>query len=142
MGRYSDEDRANAVALLRAGGYPDTRGALTRTSNQVGIPARTISRWFNEEQNPPPPAMVDEKRRELREIIKDEIYEVFYRMPDKRGDASYGSLVTAAAILVDKLQLLEDKPTERTEIVDHSERAKRINELLDTARDRRAGRAD
>lgn len=114
--RYTDEQRAEAVALLQAAGYPNEKGALTKTANQLGIPARTISRWFNGENNPPPDKTVTEKTFDLREAIRGELQAVLEAMPDKRENANYRDLVTAAGILTDKLTRLDGNATEIVEI--------------------------
>jgi transposase-like protein len=135
--RYDDKFRANAVLLLEAAGYPDTKGALTRVANNVGVPAMTISRWYKRANNPPPNEIVNEKRPELIDLIRKEIYKVLDTLPKERDDADYRTLVTGLAILIDKLQLLEGKATERIELMDEQERSSRIADLLGAARARR-----
>ncbi len=134
---YNDKFRANAVLLLEGAGYPDKKGALTRVSNNVGVPLRTLSRWFNGENNPPPDKVVNEKRPELIDLIRSEIYKVLDTLPKERDDADYRTLVTGLAILIDKLQLLEGKATERVELMNEHERTDRIVALLEAARTRR-----
>lgn len=145
MTRYTDEFRAGTVLLLEGAGYPDRKGALAEVALNVGVPAMTISRWFRASQNPPPNKMVTEKRLELIEVIRNEIYAVAGDFSEARPDADYKTLVTGFAILVDKLQLLDGKATERTEIVDDrltdDERANKIAALLDAARARQDGRS-
>lgn len=102
--------------MLEAAGYPDQPGALTRVAKAQGIPPRTLSRWFNKEQNPPPDRMVIEKRGDLIDAIRDEIYAALGEMSAAREQANYRDLGIVAATFVDKLQLLEGKPTERTEV--------------------------
>lgn len=116
MPRYTDEFRAGTVLLLEGAGYPDKKGALAEVAANVGVPAMTISRWFRAAQNPPPNEMVTEKRLALIEVIRNEIYAVAGDFTDTRQDADYKTLVTAFAIMVDKLQLLEGKATERKEL--------------------------
>jgi transposase-like protein len=137
--RYDDKFRANAVLLLEAAGYPDKIGALTQVSNNLKVPKRTLSRWYNKEQNPPPDNLVTEKKAELKDLLKREIEGALGDMPNARQDASYRDLGTVTGILIDKLQLLTGKPTE---IVDDSgltddDRANRIAAILDRARTRR-----
>ena len=142
---YDDKFRASAVVMLEAAGYPTEKGALLRTSEHLGVPSMTLMRWFRKDQNPPPNELVTEKRGELKDFVKSELNAIFGDMPLVRADASYRDLATAAGILIDKLQLLENKPTER---VEHSgnlsieQRASRINEILGAARDRRTRDAD
>lgn len=118
--QYDDQFRASAVVMLESQGYPDRKGALTHVANHLGIPARTLSRWFNKEQNPPPDQLVREKRGELVDLIDDEIARAFDAMNAVREDASYRDLVIGAATLIDKKQLLTGGATERTEArIDH-----------------------
>lgn len=115
---YDDEFRANAVLMLQAAGYPDTEGALKRTAAHLRIQPRTLSRWARGEQNPPPDQVVNRKRVDLKDAIRDELANLFPAMAGARIEASYRDLATSAGILIDKLQLLEGKPTERIERIE------------------------
>lgn len=143
MARWSDDFRAHAVILLQVEGYPDVKGALTKISRQLKVPKTTLTRWFTGQSNPPPPETVTIKKEVIIELIRGEIYRALNEMPKAIGDADYKELATAMAIMVDKLQLLEGNPTERTEIVDDritdEERANRIDAILERARARRDG---
>lgn len=114
--RYTDEERATAVVALEAEGYPDKTGALTAVSRRMGVPGTTLRRWFKSEQNPPPAEMVHEKKIDLVAAIKAELAEVVAAFSSTRPDADYRALMTAFGILTDKLQLLEGKATQRTEV--------------------------
>lgn len=138
--RYSDEERSTAVLFLEAQGYPDTKGALKRVSDRLHIPQSTLSRWARGVSNPPPSMIVSEKRESLIDLLRQEAYAILGDMTDTRQDADYRTLGTVLGIVVDKLQLLEGKPTERVEQVGQLsdiERATRIAEVLDAARARR-----
>lgn len=114
---YDDKLRASLVATLQAAGYPDKKGALTEVAKHAGVPARTLSRWYNGEQNPPPDQLVTEKRHELKDLLDTEIRALFAEMPKARPDASYRDMGTVAGILMDKQLLLDGKATER---LDHT----------------------
>lgn len=101
--------------MLQAAGYPDTDGALSRVSRKLGVPHSTLRRWFHKLQNPPPSELVQEKKLDLVAAIKSEVASILEYMTDAREDADYRALGTVFGIMVDKLQLLEGKPTERTE---------------------------
>ena len=116
--RYTDEFRASAVLMLEAAGYPDKEGALTTVSNRVNVPLSTLSRWYKGRNNAPPSKLVNKKRFDLIQAIRDEIQYAMGDMPDARPEASYRDLTTSVAILIDKLQLLEGKPTWRGELVE------------------------
>ncbi len=111
---YTDDFRANAVVLLQAEGYPDKKGALTIIANRLEVPARTLSRWFNKEQNAPPDQLVNEKKGDLVESIHNELYNILFAMTHARPDANYRDLGTVFGIMADKLQLLQGKPTQIT----------------------------
>lgn len=111
MARYSDEFRANAVIMLEVAGYPKRKGALTQVARELNVSHSLIRRWFLKSQNPPPSNLVQEKRFDLVQAIRDELAGLFPEMVDARQDASYRDLATAAGILIDKLQLLQNKPT-------------------------------
>ena len=109
---YDDQFRASAVCMLQSQGYPEVEGALTIVSKHLRVPARTLSRWFNGEQNPPPDQLVNEKKEDLRSLYLKEIYAVMKVLPEKRDDASYGTLASAQGIFFDKIRLLDNLPTE------------------------------
>lgn len=109
---YDDQFRASAVLMLKSQGYPEMEGALTAVAKHLKVPAMTLSRWFKGTNNPPPNNIVIDKTRDLRAMFLGEIYEIFNELPQKRPDASYGSLVTASAIYFDKIRLIDGLPTE------------------------------
>ena len=140
---YDDQFRASAVVMLEAAGYPEREGALSYVAGHIGVPISTLRGWFNASHNPPPAELRNKKRLDLREAVRAELDNVFAAMEGVRQDASYRDLVTAAGILVDKLQLLEGKPTERSEqnvsvSMTDEERAARITAILERARQGRA----
>lgn len=116
--RYDDKFRASAVVMLEAAGYPGKEGALASTAKHLKVPHQTLRRWFLNEQNPPPSALVREKRGELSDLLRNEIDAALGAMDGARPEASYRDLGTVAGILIDKLQLITGKPTERSEITD------------------------
>lgn len=143
--RYTDEFRANAVVMLQGAGYPDIEGGLTRVAKHLGVPRETLRRWYLSKQNPPPPELVTEKKANLQDLLRKEIEAALNDMPSARQDAGYRDMGTVLGILIDKLQLLDGKATERLAIEDELtdvERASRIAALFDAARARRDGRAD
>src|SRR5574341_1314908 len=101
--------------MLESQGWPEQKGALTRTAQYLGIPATTLRRWSTGESNPPPDRIVAEKKLDLAAAIRDELTAIFGELPSARPDADYRALVTAVGILIDKLQLLTGGATERTE---------------------------
>lgn len=114
--RYTDEFRASAVVMLESQGYPEQAGALTAVSRHLGVPLRTLSRWYNKEQNPPPDSLVNEKKGELVNRLSD-LLEVFVEeMFSATKDATLQQLATAFGIVMDKRELLLGKPTSRSQV--------------------------
>lgn len=109
---YTDAFRATVVAALIAEGYPDRAGALTKVSKAFGLHARTLQRWANGENNAPPDNIVIEKKGDMADLIESEIYAVLGVMPRKRSDANYSQLTIALGVLIDKMRLLRNLPTE------------------------------
>ena len=121
---YDDEFRASAVLMLEAAGYPGQKGALSQVANRLSVPESTLRGWFSGAHNPPPAKVRAEKRIDLREAIREELAGIFPAMAERRQEATYRELATAAGILIDKDQLLSGQPTERQEVNvnDHRER--------------------
>lgn len=102
--------------MLEAAGYPDRKGALTAVSKKLNTPHNTLLQWYRKTTNPPPSELRQEKRFDLIEAIKAEVESAFGRLPDVRGEATYKEITTSIAIFIDKLQILEGKPTHILEI--------------------------
>jgi transposase-like protein len=143
---YDDKFRASAVIMLEAQGYPETKGALQAVSNHIGVSISTLHGWFKAKVSPAISELRNETAIDFKQALKNELTAIVGLLPDKRGEATYKELVTSLGILLDKLRLLEDKPTEISE-QRHSgnikltteERDSRLAELLESARTRRDG---
>jgi hypothetical protein len=109
--RYSDEERAQVLALLAAAGGVDTRGAATKVSKATGIPRETV-RDLGRGSNPPPAEVRQEKNDLLIAAIRREIDAALGAMDGVRGKANYKDLTIGVGILVDKLQLLSGEDTQ------------------------------
>lgn len=124
--------------MLKSQGYPETQGALAFVAKHLKVPAMTLSRWFRAANNPPPNELVTEKKADLRTLYENEIYAIMKVLPDKRDEASYGTLASAQGIFFDKIRLLDGLPTAITEILPgmakayekHGERASEAFERL------------
>ena len=117
---YDDKFRASTCLMLEAEGYPNVKGALARVADSVGVPARTISRWFKRENNPPPDNVVTEKRGDILAEIEKLRFLLLGQMMVTYDDAPFNHLATAFGILTDKHQLLSGNATDRTELVTDS----------------------
>lgn len=143
---YDDKFRASAVIMLEAQGYPESKGALQAVANHLDVSRSTLQGWFHKTSNPPPPNIQHETKEDFIEAIRREMSAILGVLESKRDEASYKDLTTSFAILTDKLQLLENKPTEISEQrhsgdikLTATERNSRLAELLDSARTRRDG---
>ena len=113
--RYDDKFRASAVVMLQAAGYPDKKGALAKTAQHLKVPNTTLRGWYTEAHNPAPSELRTEKEADLTELLRAELQAAFAEASKARPDATWRDLMTGVGIMVDKLQLLENKPTERTD---------------------------
>lgn len=110
--RYDDKFRANAVIMLEAAGYPTRDGALSQVSQNLGVPATTLHGWAREKHNPVPADVRTEKKGEIADLLRAEIQAALGAAENARPDANYRDLMTGIGIMVDKLQLLNNEPTE------------------------------
>lgn len=117
MARYTDERRAEIVAMMIAEGWPDKKGAAYRVAQATGLHQQTITNWAKQAHNPPPQKVLNEKKESLKELFEKELRAIMSDMPGKRKDADYRTLATAAGILSDKVLRLEGKPSWHIEIV-------------------------
>jgi hypothetical protein len=134
---YSEEYKAECLALLDANG-----GNVKRTAKELDLPYSTLYDWSKNRYLPDNvPEIQNKKRADLLAIIEEHIYGALEAADGKRPEASYKDLITGAAILIDKGRLLADQPTNIVGVknLSDAERANRVNELLDRARDRRTG---
>lgn len=105
--RYTDADRAAALAVLQANG-----GNVARTARETGVPRITLLGWARDVDRQSRTAdVIERKRFDLAEVVERELESIFQAMETKRADASYRELATAAGILIDKLRLLTGNAT-------------------------------
>lgn len=136
--RYSDEDKATALAALDANG-----GNVYKTSRLLKIPQTTLQEWFNGRVNDTVPEIRMRKKEALADRLSEIAHQLIDAAPDKMKTANLQQVFTSLGITIEKLQLLDGEPTERSEVIDNlndDERAARIAALLDRARARRDGR--
>ncbi len=138
--RYDDEFRASAVIMLQVEGYPNRKGALQRVATQTGVSHTVLRDWFHRNHNPPPSEVLQQRKKELNEMLKDLAYRLIDAIPGKLKDASAATVATTLGIVVDKMLLLEKQPTERIQhdiTITDEERANRLASIFDSARARR-----
>ena len=141
MAHYTDEQRADALAVLKSNG-----GNLSQTERETGIPKGTLRYWRENSSNAAPIELQTQKTESLRGELESVAYRLVRKLSERLNDTDAGvqQLATSLGIVIDKLQLLEGKPTERTAVVSeltNEERTERIAALFDAARARQSGYA-
>jgi transposase-like protein len=119
--KYSDKQKAAAILMVEAAGYPDTLGAIDRVSKEQKIPQRTLYRWVTQGVHSSDPEAaasmaetMEETRQELVELIENTVRKALKSMAeaDVRDGATYRDFAWAAAVLIDKLQVLNGQPSQ------------------------------
>lgn len=111
--KYTDEQQAAFILQLEVSGYPDNEHAPLEVSKQRGAPSsRTLRRWWKIRSKPEVDKVVQHQKRDMVAALK----ELLFLHIDAASDAVVGhedlrALDTGIGILVDKLQLLDNKPT-------------------------------
>jgi transposase-like protein len=130
--RYSDEEKAAALATLDANG-----GNIAETQRQIGIPYRTLANWAAEERNGTMHEDVANlgniKKIDLAQRLEEIARELADAMPDKIERANLQQVATSMAIAIDKMQLLRGAPTSITDI-SIEQRAERIERMTEDER--------
>lgn len=133
--RYSDNDKAAALAALDANG-----GNVNRTAKQLGLAESTLRSWTQGRGTHEVVAELREvKKADLSDRLTDIAHAILDTLPKKLKDASAQQLATALGIVIDKKQLLEGKATDRTDlhVTSDEDRAARLAAIFDSARERR-----
>ena len=108
--QYSDEEKANALAVLAANG-----GDLRGTARSLGIPKSTLENWAAQRVSAAVSELADTKKKDLADELENIALKLVEAMPDKMQDATLQQIATSLGIAIDKMQLLRGKATERTE---------------------------
>ena len=122
--QYNDEFRASAKVMLEVAGYPETIGALAKVASHLKVPERTLSRWFRGENNPPPDKLVRVKKGNLADALEDIAWRLVRHVKDPEviSEMTGQQAATSIGILIDKIRLLREEPTERIAVDDwHSQ---------------------
>lgn len=122
--RYTDEERASYVVMLQGAGYPDKKGALQEVVNYSGIQPNVLRRWWKGTQNPPPNKLVTQKKGNLADALEDIAWRIVRHIkdPDVITEMTGQQGATSIGILIDKIRLLREEPTERIAVDDwHSQ---------------------
>jgi len=111
---YSDEDKASAVLMLEAAGYPDRKGAMSQVVRELGVPESTLRSWAKNEHGAPPAKVRDRKKGELIESLNEVATKLIEHLGDIADTGDVRETATAAGIVIDKLQLLRGDSTANT----------------------------
>jgi len=137
--RYTEEGKAVALAA-----YAANENNAARAAKFTGIPRQTILSWVNGTGvNETIAKNSSLKKGELADRLEALAHKLAEAMPEKIEEASLQQVATSLGIAVDKMQLLRSKPTEiiQDASLSDDQRADRIAEILQSARDRRNQRA-
>lgn len=104
--RYSDEDRANTLAALAA-----NEGNVARTAKQLGIPAKTVENWAKGTNHPEAAELGDRKKGVLADKLEEVAWKLAGALDQKIEQAGLQQTATSLGIVIDKMQLLRNKPT-------------------------------
>jgi DNA-binding Xre family transcriptional regulator len=139
-GHYSEDDKANALAALKANG-----GNVARTARELGMKEPTLRKWAKGKVKPIPSQKYEEKVTDLKVSLRSLIAGLIGLALVKidAGDANLLDVMKSLGIAMDKLAMLEGGPTERIAVVNESltddERRSRIAAIFNAARTRRVG---
>ncbi|HYH63586.1 MAG TPA: transposase [Urbifossiella sp.] len=104
--RYSDDERASALAALAANG-----GKVKPTAKQLGIAETTLRQWAEGHRHPEAAQMSALKKGPLADRLEEIAWQLADALPGKVETASLQQTATSLAIAIDKMQLLRNKPT-------------------------------
>jgi hypothetical protein len=112
--RYSDSERAQALAILDANG-----GNMARAARQAKVPRCTLQQWAKGRVSADVPKLQQEKNADLADLFEKAAHEMIgVAMANKDGLASDRAMV-AAGIATDKALLLRGKATAITQEIKH-----------------------
>jgi hypothetical protein len=132
--RYSDEDKAVALAALDANG-----GNLARAASETGVPRKTLAEWASGRVADGVADIRHQKKEDLADRLEAIAHALVDAIPGKVKDADLARIATSLGITIDKMRLLREQPTAITANLSDDERAERVAALLDRARARRDG---
>jgi len=107
--QYTEADKATALALLAANG-----GNVFRAAKELGIPESTLRKWKNGEGvNAAVAGTCEKKKAELFDLF-EEVSRLYLGRAKSReavNKTSGRDAVIAAATALDKMRLIQNKPT-------------------------------
>lgn len=108
--RYSDDDRANALAALAANG-----GNVAKTARELGVPAKTVEQWSKGQRHFEAAQMSETKRGPLADRLDEIAWKladaIYGRSEAELKAAPLTQVATSLGITIDKARLLRGEPT-------------------------------
>lgn len=111
--RFTDAQQAAFILQLEVAGYPDNEHAPLEVSKQRGAPSsRTLRRWWKIRNRPEVDKIVQHQKKDLVTALQDLLHlHIDAASLAVIGNDDLRALDTGIGIIVDKLQLLNNKPT-------------------------------
>ncbi len=122
--QYTDAQKADAVLLVEAAGYPNRPGAILSVAQRIKIPESTLRTWVQRTHGAPPAELCDKKKEDLTELLKKAAHALVGHLIEIADMGDVRETATAVGIVIDKLQLLTGEPTANTNqriIIDYVE---------------------
>lgn len=120
--KYTDKFKAGAIELLKAAGYPQRTSAAEEVARHLKMPVRTLKKWRfdgihygDRVAERGMEELQEQTRQELTDLFEMTIRSALEDMKLKQEDATYRDLAWAAAVFLDKVRLMNDKPTQNVQ---------------------------
>lgn len=104
--RYSDDDRASAMAALAANG-----GKVSMTAAQLGIPVRTLQNWADGTTHPESAGLGRGKMKPLADTLEELAVKCVGRALEHYEELSPKDCIIVAGVAIDKFRLLREEST-------------------------------
>jgi hypothetical protein len=110
--KYNEKDKEKAIAVMATNINPDTKKPNWRYCERaLNISNKTLMKWWNEQDNDVKATLRDQKKEEFIEEAWNEVVGALKDLPIKRIDANYRDTIVGIATLIDKIQVIQEKPT-------------------------------
>ena len=115
--KFTEDEIAMFLLQLEVLNYPENEHALSEVVKRKGAPSRpTLRRWWKQKNQPHIDKLVQHKKRDFVEELKNLLgLHIDAAVEAVKGSEDIRAIDTGIGILVDKLQLLQGEPTERTD---------------------------
>lgn len=105
--RYSDSQKAQALAFLKANG-----GNLARAARDAGVPVRTLRDWRDGKGVSLDADLPLQKEEDLANLLERVARKFVNRANEVAADTGARDSMVAAGIAIEKVRLLRDQPTQ------------------------------